>query len=180
MYLDKASALCRQAGFRKILLRGDTKFAQTKHLDRWDDAGNIRFIFGYDATRVPQSDEPTSSRPKRTAFWNDRRGTRSRPTPREQPERVKAEIVRERGYETIHLLEEMVAEFDYRPVACKKSYRMIVLRKRVGVDKGQMRLFEEYRYFFYITWAKSALIPAVTSSPRATPSAPRETENSGE
>ncbi len=45
----------------------------------------------------------------------------------------------------------MVAEFDYKPVACKKSYRMIVLRKRVGVDKGQMRLFEEYRYFFYIT-----------------------------
>jgi hypothetical protein len=45
----------------------------------------------------------------------------------------------------------MVAEFEYRPVACKKSYRMIVLRKRVGVDRGQMRLFEEYRYFFYIT-----------------------------
>ena len=45
----------------------------------------------------------------------------------------------------------MVAEFDYRPVACKKSYRMIVLRKRLGIDKGQMRLFEEYRYFFYIT-----------------------------
>jgi hypothetical protein len=49
------------------------------------------------------------------------------------------------------LLEEMVAEFDYRPDACKKTYRMIVLRKRVGIDKGQMRLFEEYRYFFYIT-----------------------------
>ena len=28
---------------------------------------------------------------------------------------------------------------------------MIVVRKRVQVDKGQMRLFEEYRYFFYIT-----------------------------
>ena len=28
---------------------------------------------------------------------------------------------------------------------------MIVLRKRVGVDEGQMRLFEEYRYHFYIT-----------------------------
>ena len=28
---------------------------------------------------------------------------------------------------------------------------MIVLRKRVGIDQGQMRLFEEYRYFFYIT-----------------------------
>ena len=28
---------------------------------------------------------------------------------------------------------------------------MVVLRKRLGIDKGQMRLFEEYRYFFYIT-----------------------------
>ncbi len=72
-------------------------------------------------------------------------------TPREKPERVKQEIVRERGYETVHLLEEMIAEFEYQPVACKKSYRMIVLRKLVAVDKGQMRLFEEYRYFFYIT-----------------------------
>ena len=49
VYLDKAVKLCLQAGFRKILLRGDTKFAQTKHLDRWDAAGNIRFIFGYEA-----------------------------------------------------------------------------------------------------------------------------------
>ena len=36
--------------------------------------------------------------------------------PRQRPERVKAEIVRRRGFETIHTLEEMVAEFDYRPV----------------------------------------------------------------
>ena len=28
---------------------------------------------------------------------------------------------------------------------------MIVLRKRLATDQGQMRLFEEYRYFFYIT-----------------------------
>ena len=28
---------------------------------------------------------------------------------------------------------------------------MVVLRKRLGIDQGQMRLFEEYRYFFYIT-----------------------------
>src|SRR5262249_45966655 len=58
---------------------------------------------------------------------------------------------RQRGYENIELLEEMVAEFPYRPLACRTSYRMIVLRKRVGVDKGQLRLFEEYRYFFSIT-----------------------------
>jgi Transposase DDE domain group 1 len=60
-------------------------------------------------------------------------------------------IVRKRGYETIHLLEEMVAEFPYRPVACQKSYRVVVLRKRVGIDKGSVRLREEYRYHFSIT-----------------------------
>ena len=41
---------------------------------------------------------------------------------------------------------------EYRPVACKKSLSDDPSSaKRVGIDKGQMRLFEEYRYFFYIT-----------------------------
>src|SRR5262249_27540621 len=48
VFLDRAIALCRQAGFRKMLLRGDCKFSQTSHLDRWNDAGGIRFIFGYE------------------------------------------------------------------------------------------------------------------------------------
>ncbi len=42
----------------------------------------------------------------------------------------------------------MVAEFEYCPVACHRSYRVIVVRKLLGTDKGQMRLFEVYRYFF--------------------------------
>jgi hypothetical protein len=170
-YLDKAVALCTQAGFRSILLRGDTRIAEntdldrwddrvlprngttiaeTADLDRWDEAGNIRFLFGYAAYDVlkaradalPEDAYSFLERPPRYTI---------KTAPREQPERVKPEIVRQRGFKTIHLLEEMVAEFDYRPVACKKSYRMIVLRKRVGTDRGQMRLFEEYRYFFYIT-----------------------------
>jgi hypothetical protein len=150
VFLDKAFALARRAGFRKILARGDTKFAQTKYLDRWDEAKDVRFIFGYEAhdslkaraDELPSPSYRLLNRPPRYQI---------KTAPRQKPERVKAEIVRRRGYENIELLEEMVAEFDYRPVACKKSYRMVVLRKRVGVDKGQLRLFEEYRYFFYIT-----------------------------
>jgi Transposase DDE domain group 1 len=170
-YLDKAVALCIRAGFRKILLRGDTRIAENKDLDRWDDralprdgttiaeaadldrwddAGNIRFLFGYAAYDVlkakadalPEEAYSSLERPPRYAIQT---------SPRQRPERVKPEIIRERGFTTIHLLEEMIAEFDYRPVACKKSYRMIVLRKRLATDRGQMRLFEEYRYFFYIT-----------------------------
>jgi Transposase DDE domain group 1 len=150
VYLEKAADLCREAGFRTILMRGDTKFTQTRHLDRWDDAGDVRFLFGFEAhdTLKAKADElPAEAysfleRPPRYEIQTG---------PRQQPERVKAEIVKQRGFKTIHLLEEMVAEFDYRPVACRKSYRVIVLRKRLATDQGQLRLFEEYRYFFYIT-----------------------------
>ena len=48
-YFDKSIALCRRAGFRKIRLRGDTDFTQTASLDRWDEQGDVRFVFGIDA-----------------------------------------------------------------------------------------------------------------------------------
>ena len=148
--LDKMITLCRTAGFARITLRGDTDFTQTKHLDRWNEAGDVRFVFGIDAMpnlKALADDLPAAAysfleRPARYAI---------KTTPRERPERIKPEIVRERGFKTIHLLEEMIAEFDYRPVACEASYRVVVLRKRLGTDQGQLRLFEEYRYFFYIT-----------------------------
>ena len=64
---------------------------------------------------------------------------------------MKSQIVSERGYRNIELIEEKVAEFEYRPTACKKSYRVVVLRKQLEINDGQMRFFKEYRYFFYIT-----------------------------
>ena len=47
--VDRALAVCFRGGFRKVLLRGDTDFSQTEHLDRWDDDPRVRFVFGYDA-----------------------------------------------------------------------------------------------------------------------------------
>jgi len=41
-------SLCRKVGFRKIRLRGDTDFSQTKHLDRWH-GDDVDFVFGMDA-----------------------------------------------------------------------------------------------------------------------------------
>jgi Transposase DDE domain group 1 len=150
IYLDKAIALCRKAGFRSLLLRGDTDFTQTKHLDRWDAAADVRFIFGVDA--MPNLKDLAEDLPAEAYSFLERPPRYPIKTaPRQQPERVKPEIVKVRGFKTIHLLEEMIAEFEYRPTACRKSYRMIVLRKKLGTDSGQMRLFEEYRYFFYIT-----------------------------
>src|ERR1044071_504278 len=44
---DRALAVCFRGGFRQVLLRGDTDFSQTEHLDRWADDGRVHFIFGY-------------------------------------------------------------------------------------------------------------------------------------
>jgi len=46
--IDQAARWCREAGFRRVRVRGDTDFTQTKHLDRWNEAG-IEFVFGVDA-----------------------------------------------------------------------------------------------------------------------------------
>ena len=46
---------------------------------------------------------------------------------------------------------EEVAEFEYRPTSCKKTYRMVVVRKNLSIEQGERRLFDEVRYFFYIT-----------------------------
>jgi hypothetical protein len=148
-FIDQAAALCRRAGFRSFLFRGDTDFTQTKHLDRWDDAGNIRFIFGIDAQ--PKLVALAENLPETAYSYLERPERPIETVPRQRPERHKARIVRKRGFETIHTQEEMVAEFNYRPAACNRHYRVIVLRKRLATDKGQIRLFEEYRYFFFIT-----------------------------
>ncbi|MBV8488296.1 MAG: hypothetical protein JO161_08455, partial [Planctomycetaceae bacterium] len=98
-YLDRAAALCRRAGFRRITFRGDSKFTPTRHLDRWDGEG-IRFIFGRDARdhlkhRAEHLDELKYSeleRPPRDTI----------PTvPRQQRERPKERIIAERPYETM-------------------------------------------------------------------------------
>ena len=149
VYLDKAAALCRRAGFRKITYRGDTKFTQTKHLDRWDRDG-IRFIFGIDARANLKDLAEHLDDLKYSELERPPRYT-IKTVPRQARERHKERIVAERQFDTLKLIGEEVAEFEYRPVACKKTYRVVVLRKKLVVEKGQLWLFEPDRYFFYIT-----------------------------
>ncbi|GIK17448.1 MAG: hypothetical protein BroJett003_24120 [Planctomycetota bacterium] len=58
-------------------------------------------------------------------------------------------------------LGEEVAEFEHAPQACRRSYRMIVVRKRIAVEKGQERLFTDYRYFFTITNDREHILPTI-------------------
>ena len=72
-------------------------------------------------------------------------------TPRTRPENVKERIVNEREYKNIKLKSEDVVEFDYQPGKCTRPYRMVALRKNLSVQRGENVLFDEVRYFFYIT-----------------------------
>jgi hypothetical protein len=66
--------------------------------------------------------------------------------------------VRAHEFETLRLHSEEVAEFNYRPHVCKEEYRMVVVRKNISREKGEVRLFDEIRYFFYIAieWVPDA------------------------
>jgi len=148
--VDRALLLCLKAGFRKVLVRGDTDFSQSEHLDGWDILPRVRFIFGFDA--VPKLVKIAEQLPE-NAWRRLQRPAHDqvRTQPRRRPDNVKDRIVKERGFETLRLQSEEVAEFEYRPVACSKSYRMVVVRKNITREKGEQALFDEVRYFFYIT-----------------------------
>ena len=147
--LDQSIALCRRAGFKSILLRGDTDFTQTGDLDRWD-SGGVGFVFGIDAmanlvekaNELPHSAWQPLVRPPKYEV---------RTRERARPENVKERIVKEREFENIRLESEEVAEFEYRPTKCRRAYRVVALKKNLAVEKGQTRLFDDCRYFFYIT-----------------------------
>jgi len=147
---DQALELCQRAGFKKITFRGDTAFSQTEHLDRWDEQG-VRIIFGYDARKnlvgkaddLPKKAWNRLHRPKKYEVKTEQR---------ERPENVKERIVvYEREFKNIRLISEDVAEFKYQPEFCHTAYRMVVVRKNLSVEKGENVLFDDIRYFFYIT-----------------------------
>jgi hypothetical protein len=134
--------------FEKIWLRGDTDFSLTTHFDNWDD--RCKFVFGLDARQnlitmaeaIPENQwKALPRRPK----YDIKTPNRNRPV------NVKEQIIKDRGFTNIRTVSEKVAEFSYKPVKCKKTYRVIALRKNLTIEKGDLALFDDIRYFFYVT-----------------------------
>jgi len=147
-WIDRAVALVGQvAGC--VTIRGDTDFTHTEQLDRWDDAGR-KFILGFDANPKlvglaqalgKEAWKPFERLPKYEILTE----------PRRKAFRYKEQVVVEREFENKKLLGEELAEIEYQPTKCKRKYRVIILRKNLSVQKGEKVLFDEVRYFFYIT-----------------------------
>jgi len=134
--------------FKKVWLRGDTDFSLTHNFDRWDE--RVGFVFGYDAKpklvdmadALPEKLWKPLQRPPRYEVETKKR---------KRPENVKEKVVKEREFKNIRLSSEQVAEFDYQPIHCSKTYRMVLVRKNLTIEKGESRLFDQIIYFFYIT-----------------------------
>jgi len=156
---DQALGLCREAGFRRVTFRGDTDFTQMGHLDCWDETG-VRFIFGSDARAnvirladaLPATAWTPLERPARHTVQT---------TPRQRPANIKEAVIVERAFTNLRLTSEAVAEFPYQPTVCARPYRMVVLRKNISVEKGDQRLFDQIRYFFYLTNDRTSTPAAV-------------------
>jgi len=149
LYFDMAIKQCRDAGFNEVLLRGDTDFALTENFDRWDD-GKVKFVFGYDAkpnlVAIAESLENAAWKPLRRRLPEEPKTERRSVRPN-----FKEEIVEQNEYLNKRQRGEEITEFEYRPLLCNRSYRMVVVRKQIDVTKGQQLLFNDPVYFFYIT-----------------------------
>ena len=146
-WMDRAIAQV-EGVFKEVWIRGDTDFSLTQNFDRWNE--RVQFLFGYNAYRnlIQRAEELAQKAWKgleRPVRYKVKTRTRRR------AERIKERIIRERGHENIRLVSEQVAEFDYRPTQCRNTYRMVVVRKNLSVEKGEEVLFDDIRYFFYIT-----------------------------
>jgi hypothetical protein len=138
--------------------------------DRWDAVGRIHCVFGYEALpnlKGLADDLPASAwlplqRPARYEVLTE---------PRLRPDNIQEAVVVARECTNQRLQSEDVAEFAYQPTACRKVYRMVVVRKNISVEQGEKLRFDKIVYFFYRTndWASTAAAIVFTANERCDP-----------
>jgi len=147
-WIDRAIGLVSQVA-QRVTVRGDTDFTHTGQLDRWNEQG-VRFILGVDAhPKLVQLAEALGT----SAWQRLERVAKYKilTEPRAKATRYKEQIVIEKEFENQKLVGEDVAEIEYQPSKCGYAHRVVIVRKNISVQRGEKALFDEVRYFFYIT-----------------------------
>jgi Transposase DDE domain group 1 len=137
--------------FRNAIIRGDTDFDRSDIFKAVMDEGAYFAIGGRLYAKraalveaiaeeswkpfVPRADREErsgSSRHGRTTNWRRKKAA-------------------ERGYRTLHTVEQWVSEIDYQPHGLDCAYRMIVRRVLIEEIDGQGALFKHFRYRLVVT-----------------------------
>lgn len=136
--------------FRRIVVRGDSAFAQQSIYDVCERNG-MRF-----AIVSPQQINFVSladAIPERS--WSAFRARGDKPATKTGKRRKRGKNVRKRqakkrGKRDLKLKKQWLAEIDYKPARSDKAYRLIVRRQRIE-ESNQGELFTVWRYRFVIT-----------------------------
>jgi len=138
-----------------VLRRGDTDYALTRNVDRWDAEG-VAFVFGYDAR--PNLVHQAEGVDDRMYHELVKEPNGSGRPPLGAPRRRSRTTSRGNDYEVLRTPGEDVCELDYRPRACKHDYRVVASRKDLSAERGDNAGFDEHRRFLYITGLPRATI----------------------
>lgn len=135
--------------FRRIIVRGDSAFAQQPIYDVCERHGMHFAIvspchtnLGALADAIPERcwrpfrANPTQSKAKRKK--------------RKRGKNIRSRRARERGKRDLKLVKQWVAEIDYMPARSDQTYRLVIRRQRIE-ESSQGELFELWRYRFVIT-----------------------------
>ena len=162
---DRAIELCRRAGFSDILLRGDTDFSLTLHSTAGTTTG-VRFVFGYDANAnliqaAEGQPEDLYHELVRQARTPDRDAApdpaRKRQRRDRSPARLQDDTTEEGTGRRVLATSRALAR---RTTAWSSCARTVD-------ERGDNVLFDEYRYFFYITNDRKLTADRCRRSPRA-------------
>ena len=146
-WIDRAISAVRNS-FKRVYLRGDSDFSLTEKFDEWDEE-RVKFNFAYDA--MPNLVKKAENLPENRWEPMPHLERPIKTKRRKKKTNVKKQRIEQRNYMNKERVKEHVAEFEYRPSKCKKTFRVVVVRRKIKVTKGQLRLQDEVRYFFYIT-----------------------------
>ena len=147
-WIDRAVSLVKPVA-GSVTIRGDTDFSHTEQLDRWDTEGQ-QFILGIDAhPKLVGLAEALENKAWKAFERQPKYEILTEPRPKAF--RYKEQVVVEREFVNQKLVGEALAEIKYQPAKCGREYRVVILRKNLSVQKGEKALFDDVRYFFYIT-----------------------------
>ncbi len=158
-----------QRRFREVLVRADSDFDRRDVREACETAGvHFAFVAREASNRLSWAEAiPESAwKPFRTRAHREREKARHRRgfQARRKKRNRRRRRARERGYTTLALKKQWVAEIPWMPRGATKTYRMI-LRRQLIEESDQETLFEIYRYRYVVTdlpvsWSAEEVIDA--------------------
>jgi len=144
--------------FETVLVRGDSDFDRAD-IRRVCEKHGAYFAFvgrehpkGGRAQQAMMLEEeqwiPFQARGSRLAEQR-RRASGSRP--RRSKHNRRRSRARERGYKELRQVNQWVSEVPYYPADSDETYRLVIRRQLVEHRKGQVHLFDQYRYHYIVT-----------------------------